>query len=202
MPLPLPASRRSFLLGSGGALSGAWLACQWPHIAAAAEHASEVSDSLRTHHFESLSGAQAADVDALAGQIVPSGATPGAREAGAVYFIDRALATFFASWASEFYAGLTQAQQRFHALHPSLASFAAARSDAQLAFMQSLEWTPFFENLRTLTVLGLLASPKYGGNRGGAGWKMIGFEDQHVFEPPFGDYDRDYPGFVPYPRSK
>ena len=29
-----------------------------------------------------------------------------------------------------------------------------------------------------------------------SGWKLIGFEDRHAFQPPFGYYDRDYPGFV------
>ena len=39
------------------------------------------------------------------------------------------------------------------------------------------------------------ASPEYGGNRDGVGWRMIGFVDEHAFQPPFGYYDRDYPGF-------
>ena len=39
--------------------------------------------------FNSSSDADAADVEALCAQIVPSGATPGAREAHAVYFIDQ-----------------------------------------------------------------------------------------------------------------
>lgn len=38
--------------------------------------------------------------------------------------------------------------------------------------------------------------PKYGGNRDGIGWKLLGFEIQHSFQPPFGFYDRDYPGFA------
>jgi hypothetical protein len=38
--------------------------------------------------------------------------------------------------------------------------------------------------------------PAYGGNRDRVGWKLIGFEDTHAFYPPFGHYDRDYPGFV------
>ena len=25
---------------------------------------------------------------------------------------------------------------------------------------------------------------------------LLGFEDQHLFSPPFGYYDRDYPGFA------
>jgi hypothetical protein len=27
---------------------------------------------------------------------------------------------------------------------------------------------------------------------------VIGFKDEHVFTPPFGYYDREYEGFVPY----
>jgi gluconate 2-dehydrogenase gamma chain len=50
-----------------------------------------------------------------------------------------------------------------------------------------------------LTVLGVLASPKYGGNYQASGWKMMGFVDRHAFSPPFGYYDREYTGFVPYP---
>jgi len=42
----------------------------------------------------------------------------------------------------------------------------------------------------------MFALPQYGGNRDSVGWKLIGFEDLHVFHPPFGYYDRDYPGFV------
>jgi hypothetical protein len=45
----------------------------------------------------------------------------------------------------------------------------------------------------------MFCSPRYRGNYRETGWKLIGFEDQHVFTPPFGYYDRDYAGFVPYP---
>ena len=54
--------------------------------------------------------------------------------------------------------------------------------------------------MRLLTVLGMFTMPAYGGNRDGLGWQLIGFVDQHVFKPPFGYYDRDYPGFVVEPR--
>jgi len=36
----------------------------------------------------------------------------------------------------------------------------------------------------------------------GAGWKLMGFQDQHAFTPPFGYYDREYTGFVPYSTEK
>jgi len=46
--------------------------------------------------------------------------------------------------------------------------------------------------------MGTLAASQYGGNFSGEGWKLIGFEDQHVFTAPFGYYDKDYAGFLPY----
>jgi len=56
--------------------------------------------------------------------------------------------------------------------------------------------------VRRLTVLGLIALPKYGGNRDYAGWNMLGVEDSHVWAPPFGYYDTDYAGFVPHAGTK
>jgi gluconate 2-dehydrogenase gamma chain len=37
--------------------------------------------------------------------------------------------------------------------------------------------------------MGFFGDPSYGGNRDQAGWKLIGFEDKHQYEPPFGYYD-------------
>ena len=65
----------------------------------------------------------------------------------------------------------------------------------QVAFLTLVEHSPFFDTMRTLTILGTLSASQYGGNYAGVGWKLMGFEDQHVFTPPFGYYDLDYPGF-------
>jgi Gluconate 2-dehydrogenase subunit 3 len=192
-------SRRSFLLGSGAAVSGAWIALQWPAIAAAAHHAEKMPADISPAHFELLTALDAADVAAICAQIVPSGATPGAREAHAVYFIDKSLSTYFASMAPDYRRGLAEFQSEFRALEPARA-FAAADMKAQEAFLKTVDRTPFFEATRFLTVLGLLSSPKYGGNYQGAGWKLLGFVDQHAFAPPFGYYDAQYQGFVPYSR--
>jgi hypothetical protein len=196
-------SRRSFLLSSSGVLTGAWLASHWSGIAAAAEHAHQMAAAPAHAGFEFLSAAEAADVDAIAAQIVPSGATPGAREAHVVYFTDRALATFFSGLAHEFRSGLAEFQTTFRTTHPGAAAFATASPDEQIAFLKSVDRTAFFEGMRMLTLLGMFSSPKYGGNYGGAGWKLLGFADEHVFTPPFGYYDREYAGFVPYtPENK
>jgi len=192
-------SRRSFLLSTGSLFTTAWLGTQWAAITAAAHHAADMAAAdlaaaPRWTGFQFLSGSESKDVDAIAGQIVPSGATP-------VYFIDRALSTFFAAWSVEFRAGLTEFHSKFHALHPDANSFAAADSGTQIAFLKTVDRTPFFETARMLTVLGMFSSPKYGGNTEGIGWKMMGFEDRHAFAPPFGHYDANYTGFVPYPEK-
>ncbi|MDB6083103.1 MAG: hypothetical protein JWN43_984 [Gammaproteobacteria bacterium] len=196
-------SRRSFLLSGGSLLTTAWLGTQWVAISAAAHHAddmaaADVAAAPAWTGFQFLGAGDAKDVDAIAGQIVPSGATPGAREAHAVYFIDRALSTFFAAWAADFSHGLAEFQTKFRAANPSAASFAAAGSETQIGFLKTVDRTPFFESTRVLTILGMFSSPKYGGNYQGSGWKMMGFEDRHAFAPPFGYYDANYTGFVPY----
>ena len=191
-------SRRGFLLSASGLFTSAWLASNGSAIAAAAHHADHAAKSAEPAVFTFLSAADAADVEAITAQILPSGKSTGAREAHAVYFIDHALATFFADRAAAFRASLAEFQLAFRKAQPGIAAFSAADSVQQLAFLKSVDRTPFFESARLLTIVGTLSSSKYGGNYDGTGWKLMGFEDQHTFEPPFGHYDRDYAGFVPY----
>jgi hypothetical protein len=194
-------SRRSFLLSSGGVFTSMWIATQWPSIAAA-HHAEQAASDGVPPQFEFFNDAEGSDVEAVCAQIVPSGATPGAREARAAYFIDRSLATYFSAWAPGYRQGLVDFQAKFRAAHPTLPSFGASDAASQLAFLKTADQGPFFETTRMLTVLGMFTSPKYGGNYQGSGWKLMGFVDQHVFTPPFGYYDARYTGFVPYPTEK
>jgi gluconate 2-dehydrogenase gamma chain len=189
---PPANSRRSFLLAGAPALTGAWLAANWPTIVTAAQQG----------QFTFLQPAEVADVDAITAQIVPSGKTPGAREAHATYFIDHSLTTIFAWRAESFRAGLKQFQNGFQSVHPGAGAFAHVSPDAQIAYLKSVEETEFFQTTRLLTLLGMFSSPKYGGNYNEVGWKMLGFVDAHVFSPPFGYYDAHYTGFVPYAPEK
>jgi hypothetical protein len=198
-------SRRSFLLSTGGVLTSAWLAANWSGVVAASQHAAHVASASASDSAPASLGffsvADAADVDAITAQILPGGTSAGAREAHAVFFIDRALATFLSEHATGFRAGLMDFQHAFRAMRPATLSFAAASAAEQFAYLERVDRTPFFETLRMLTILGTLSSSQYGGNFELSGWKMLGFEDRHVFEPPFGYYDRDYAGFVPYRRE-
>jgi gluconate 2-dehydrogenase gamma chain len=143
-----------------------------------------------------FSASEAADVEAIAAQIVPTDETPGAREVGALHFIDQALAIHLSQLATDYRANLAEFQSAFRGRHPGVASFSALGSDQQIAYLKTVDRTPFFEMTRLLTLLGMFSMPRYGGNRDELGWKLIGFEVKHVFQPPFGYYDRDYPGFA------
>jgi gluconate 2-dehydrogenase gamma chain len=159
---------------------------------------SEIAQALRQSRaaFSFLSKAEAADIEAVAAQIIPTDETPGAREAGVVYFIDRALATHLSQIADDYRAQLAAFQAACREQHPAARSFASLTPEQQIEYLKTVDHTPFFDTTRLLTVLGMFSAPSYGGNRNGVGWTLIGFEDRHVFRPPFGYYDRDYAGFV------
>ena len=184
-------TRRSALRGLGMLLGAGVVGLDWPALARAAHEAHQAAQSATPPALTLLGRADAADIDALAAQIIPTDDTPGAREAGAVYFIDRALSSFFAHWRESFMGGLRGFQSTVRTAHPESPAFAALSTEAQTDFLRTVDRTPFFEQARTLTLCSMFSSPKYGGNRDGTGWRLLGFEDQHVFEPPFGYYDRD-----------
>jgi gluconate 2-dehydrogenase gamma chain len=168
------------------------VALDWAAIAQAGHDAHEAAQSPTDLSYILLAAGDAADVEALTSQIVPSDDTPGAREAGVTWFIDRSLGSFFAHWRESFMLGLGGFQAACRAQNGAGTTFAGLSSERQIEFLRTVDRTPFFDQARLLTLCGMFSSPRYGGNRDGLGWKLIGFEDQHVFEPPFGYYDRGY----------
>jgi hypothetical protein len=187
-------SRRSLLQAIAATMATAAMPFAWSEVAAAVDHAHVAAQGGHAK-ISFLTAAEAADVEAVASQIIPTDDSPGAREAGVVYFIDRALTTFFSQLAADYRVQLAAFQATFREQHPGVASFAALPSGQQIAFLKKVDETPFFNTTRVLTLLGMFSLPAYGGNRDDIGWKLLGFEDAHVFRPPFGYYDRDYPGF-------
>jgi gluconate 2-dehydrogenase gamma chain len=189
-------SRRSLLQALAATFGAAALPAAWPDIVSAVDHAHAAARVADAAKMSWLSAADAADVDAVTAQIIPTDDTPGAREAGVVYFIDRALSTFLSHLAEDYRGQLTAFQAAFRERRPGVASFASLPAAQQIAYLSTIDSTPFFDTTRILTLLGMFSMPAYGGNRDGVGWTLLGFEDQHAFQPPFGHYDRDYPGFV------
>jgi gluconate 2-dehydrogenase gamma chain len=191
------ATRRQFLLQTTTGLGAFWVSANWPAILAAAEHARHAAQTSPPPKFEFLTAEQAAEAEAIAAQIIPTDDTPGAREAGVVYFMDRALRTFASDRQKPFVEGLAQIQARTKELFPEVKSFSAASADQQVSVLKAIEKTPAFGLFRFATIAGFLGDPARGGNSGEIGWKLIGFDSSHVFQPPFGFYDKGYPGWQP-----
>jgi len=212
--------RRKFLTHGIAALGATWTAAHWPAVVAAAEHAHHIALFPEDQKWEFFSPAEAKEIEALASCIIPSDGTPGAREAGVVYFIDRALVTFAIDDQKKYREGLPEIQERLHELFPGSTSFSAATPEQQEAVLASIDEAgaknvphrprgnfnrpnsaaqPLFEVLRVHTIAGFLIDPEADrkGNRGGVGWALIGREPGHSFQPPFSAIDRDYPGWHP-----
>jgi gluconate 2-dehydrogenase gamma chain len=209
-------SRRNFLSRGGAAVSAVWLSAHWPGIVAAAEHAHQASKSSAPPKFQFFSAEQAAEIEAITARIIPSDETPGAREAGVVYFIDRALTTFAIDDQKTYRDGLPALQTRAHELFPNVETFSSATPDQQDQVLHSFDdqagpgrgnprrrtvANSFLETLRVHTIVGFLVDPDSarGGNLDGVGWKVIGRDRAHMFQPPFGHYDKDYAGWQPNP---
>ncbi len=190
-------NRRRFLLAGLRGAGGAWASLHWPAILAAAEHAACMREAIPPAKLEILTTDLATEIEAAASRIIPTDDTAGAREAGVIYFIDRALATFAADSREDYEKGLPVLQAKTRELFPSAPKFSQATADQQDAVLKALDGQPIFELIRSHTVMGFLADPMRGGNRGEVGWKLIGYDDSPAFAPPFGYYDRDYPGWRP-----
>lgn len=173
-------TRRSLLLS---ALSAATLS----DIAKAQQHAHVARGSNAP--FRYLSADDAPEIEALAAQIIPSDGTPGAREAGCIHFIDRALETFDRDQRDLYRNGLVATQKKRAELFPQSRNIAGLDNASAIALLKAVEQTGFFKLLRTHTIMGFLAAPAWGGNQGMVGWSHIGLEHKMIFQPPFGFYD-------------
>jgi len=186
------SSRRQFLLGSVSGLSSAWLALRWPAILAAQEHAQRAAASGQPAKFQFFPPEEAVEIEAVAAQVIPSDDTPGAREARVIYFIDHVLATFDRDKQPAYTQGLKDLRRRTQELFSSANRFSSLIPAQQIQLLSAIEKTDFFELVRLHTIMGYLSRPEYGGNHDQAGWKLIGFEDQMTYDPPFGYYDSEY----------
>lgn len=176
-------SRRKFIVASMTGLSATWVAANWSSAVQAADMANGTPMTFFTP-------TQAADVEAMAAQIIPTTDTPGAKEAKAVVFIDLALVTFAKDSADVYTKGLADLTTKSRAVNANVDGFAGLTSAQQIQILTSIEKTPFFQAVRSHTIMGMFAAPQHGGNYQKVGWKMIDFDDSLNFQPPFGAYDK------------
>ena len=121
-----------------------------------------------------LNAAEAATLAAVCARLIPTDETgPGAAEAGAAVYIDRALGGWLASSRDTYVTGLvaldeaarTKSGKRF-------VDLAAADQDAVL---EAIAQTPFFALVRAHTIQGTFCDPAYGGNVNFVGWNLIAY---------------------------
>ncbi|HET8924811.1 MAG TPA: gluconate 2-dehydrogenase subunit 3 family protein [Candidatus Acidoferrum sp.] len=210
-------NRRAFLLHAGTGLSAVWVSANWPALLAAGEHARHAVQSATTPELEFFTPEQLVEIDAVAARIIPTDDTPGAREAGVAYFIDRGLVTFAKGQQQIFRDGLPALHALTKSAFPQCSTFSQATPDQQDQILHRFGQQPdggpnvfttapaaqnFFETVRWLTIAGFLIDPDTRGNPNGVGWKLIGRDRAHTFQAPFGYYDKDYPGWQPTPAPQ
>ena len=186
MSNPSP-SRKDFLKRSGQVLGTAWLLGDASGVREAA--AAAVEAARHQEPYGVLRPEEVRELEAVAEQIIPTTDTPGARDAGVVRFMDTALDGFAAGMLPPIRAGLEDLRGRTAEVHSADVRFSDLEFDDQTALLRQFEPTPFFQTVRFLTIAGMFSLPSYGGNRDGAGWEVIGFEERPIWQPPFGYYD-------------
>ena len=187
-------SRREFLTAVGGGFGGALLLAAWPQVIEAAEHAERAVRSGTRQPFVNLTAAEAADFEAFASQIIPSDGTPGAKEAGVVYFLEHALGTFAKDQKEPTKKAIAATNAAATKRWPGVRQFSkltdAQQKELMTAMENDKELRQPFNSLRGTTVIGTFCPTTRGGNRNKVGFKILGFDDSYSFVPPFGYYDR------------
>lgn len=162
-----------------------------------------------------FSQAEALIIAAAASRIFPGdSASPGAREASVVIYIDRQLAgpwgndrhrytqgPFDENAPPEFgYQDSVTPQQAYREGLKQLAGFDRLSVAEQDQKLRQIEKTHFFSLLRRNTIEGMFCDPLHGGNTGMVGWKLVGFPGPRWSN--FVDVDKHYgEAFRPAPVS-
>jgi gluconate 2-dehydrogenase gamma chain len=136
-------------------------------------------NSGRQGNWEFLSDEQAGTLGAICDQIVPADDFPSATQAGVLDYIDKQLVRPYRRHQDAYRDGLQKSdassRKRFG---KGLAELAPAQQLEAVAGISN-EQPEFFELVRTHTFQGYYGSPRHGGNRDAASWKMLG-----LTEPP------------------
>jgi gluconate 2-dehydrogenase gamma chain len=127
----------------------------------------------------SLTPAEAATLRSVIARLIPADENgPGALEAGADRFIDRALAGALKNQRTAYSTGLAAIESQAQTTKGApFGKLSAADQDAVLTAMQS---TPFFNIVRAHTIQGTFSDPFYGGNENFIGWNLIGYPGARI----------------------
>ena len=133
--------------------------------------------------FESLTAAEGATLEAIVARLIPTDANgPGATEARAARYIDRALGGFLNSFLVAYRTGLAGVES--YARTAKGASFTQLSAQDQDAVLTDMEGNAakgfpaaalFFNLVLSHTLQGTFCDPFYGGNANFVGWDLLGY---------------------------
>jgi gluconate 2-dehydrogenase gamma chain len=134
--------------------------------------------------LQSLNATEFETLNAIAARLVPSDTNgPGATEALAARYIERALAGALASSRSAYAEGLAAVEQNAQRMRGvSFVKLGPEDQDALLTDMEENRATgfspnssAFFDLVRNHTLQGMFCDPYYGGNANFTGWDLLGY---------------------------
>lgn len=214
-------SRRTLLKAVGAAAAtaaaGEAAATETPPATAAALPDRALAADLHEHEqsaaspLESLTADEAALLTAIAARLIPADANgPGAVEAGAIAYIDRALAGALSSSREAYRRGLAALER--YARSSRGAAFRELTPIDQDSLLIDVETgaatgsgagfdgssAAFFAMLRAHTWQGTFGDPHYGGNRNYIGWDLVGYPGVRTAVTP----DDQRLGVVPPPLRR
>ena len=185
-------SRRAFLQASKKAAHSSAIMLTMPMILSACNRAEQAR--LSGESYQILSEEEANEFNAIAARIIPSDETPGALEAGVIYFIDNVMNDDMLGRDEELLElrnGLRELQTAV-ALNYGGTYFYQLETSQQDQLLTEIEISTFFGNMRFLTLAGMFSLPEYGGNRDNTGYQLIGYQPQGAWAAPYGFYDADF----------
>ncbi len=182
-------TRRAFLGSVQNSVGKSVILLSAPAIIVACRDAQQAR--LSGAAFQNLNENEAQEFDAIASRILPSTNTPGAREAGVVYFLDNVLDDSRSNEFDLLKDGL-QDLRASASLEFSSSNFFSLTEVQQDMLLKQREDTTFFSTIRYLVIAGMFALPEYGGNKDSVGYDLIGFDDRHSWFSPYGYYDADH----------
>ena len=179
-------SRRTFLRNSSRILGRSCVVLTTPMVLSACK---EVTNGAS--EFKIFSIDEGAEYAAIAARIVPSDESPGASEAGVIFFMDNVLS----DGREPEYEILKEGLQNLKSICTErfgVTNFYSLNLSQQDQLLREIEGGEFFETVRYLTIAGMLSLPEYQGNKNNVGFQMLGFENRHAWGAPYGFYDIDY----------
>jgi gluconate 2-dehydrogenase gamma chain len=159
-----------------------------------------------------LTATELATLEAICARLIPSDENgPGAKDARAAHYIDRALGGALGSYRDDYSVGLSAINVYARLKNPPAQSFAELSGEHQDAVLRDMEQdaelgfipssAAFFNVVRGHTLQGMFCDPIYGGNANMVGWDLLGYpgvrlnvsaSEQNMSTPPARNHKSAY----------